>query len=73
MTLVNETNLVHYLFLVQVRILSILFITSTCFGPLQVRRQEEQLYLCDTWYSFCIADCLVCRSICSCVPVSYTQ
>jgi hypothetical protein len=29
---------------------SILFITSTCFGPLQVHRQEEQLYLCDTWY-----------------------
>jgi len=29
---------------------SILFITSTCFGPLQVHHQEEQLYLCDTWH-----------------------
>ena len=28
---------------------SILFITSTCFGRLQVHHQEEQLYLCDTW------------------------
>jgi len=57
--LVNETNLVHYLFL------------ATCFGPLQVHHQEEQLYLCDTWYLlFCIPDCLVCRSICSCIPDS---
>ena len=39
---------------------SILFITSTCSGPLQVHHQEEQLYVCDTWYLlFCIADCLV--------------
>ena len=46
---------------------SILFVTSTCFGPLQVRhRGGEQLYLFDTWYLlFCIADRLVCRSICS--------
>ena len=42
---------------------SILFITSTCFGPFQVHHQEEQLYLCDTWYLlFCTADSLVCRS-----------
>jgi len=43
--LVNETNLVHNFFLV----FSVnLYITSTCFGPLQVHNQEEQLYLCDT-------------------------
>jgi len=41
---------------------SILFITSTCFRPLQVHHQEEQLYVCKTWYLlFCIAYCLVCR------------
>jgi len=57
--LVNETNLVHSFCLC---ILSILFITSTCFRPIQVHHQEEQLYLCDTWYLlFCTADCLVCR------------
>ena len=40
----------------------ILFMTSTCLGTLQVHHQEEQLYLCDTWYLlFCIAGCLVCR------------
>jgi hypothetical protein len=48
---------------------SILFITSTCLGPLQVHQQEEQLYSCNTWYLlFCIAVCLVCRSIRSCTP-----
>ena len=31
-------------------ILSILFIPSTCFEPLQVHHQEELLYLCETWY-----------------------
>jgi len=56
--LVNETNLVHCLFLLYS---SILFLTSTCFGPLQVHHQEERLYLCDTWYLlFCKVDCLVC-------------
>jgi hypothetical protein len=29
---------------------SILFVTCTCFGPLHVHHQEEQLYLYDTWY-----------------------
>ena len=56
--LVNETNLVHYF---SYCISSILFLTSTCFGPLQVHHQEERLYLSDTWYLlFCTADCLVC-------------
>jgi len=41
--LVIETNLVHSF---SQCISSILFITSTCFGPLQVHHQEEQLYLC---------------------------
>ena len=35
--LVKEINLVHNI----LSILSILFITSTCFGPLQVHHQEE--------------------------------
>jgi len=35
--LVNENNLVHNI----LSISSILFITSTCFGPLQVHHQEE--------------------------------
>ena len=63
--LVNETNLVHSLFLVY--FVNFLFITSTCFRPLQVHHQEEQLYLCNTWYFvFCIADCLVF----TCIPDS---
>ena len=41
--LVNETNLVHSS---SQCISSILFITSTCFIPLQVHHQVEQLYLC---------------------------
>jgi len=54
--LVNETNLVHNLF--SAYFVNII-ITSTCFGPLHVHHQEEQLYLCDTWcVLFCIADCL---------------
>ena len=37
---------------------SVLFITTTCFGPLQVHHQEKQLYLYDTRYLlFCIAEC----------------
>jgi len=44
------------------RILPISFITCTCFGPLYAHHEEEQLYLCETWYLlFFIADCLVCR------------
>ena len=40
---------------------SILFIISTCFGPLQVHHQEEQLHICDTSsFLLCIAECLVC-------------
>jgi len=34
---VNETNLVHNI----LSISSILFVTSTCFWPLQVQHQEE--------------------------------
>ena len=46
----------------------ILFITSKFFGPFEVHPQEEELYLSDICYLlFCIADCLVCRSICSCI------
>jgi len=41
--LVNETNFVHSF---SHCISSVLFITSTCFGPLQVHHQEEELYLC---------------------------
>ena len=34
--------------------------------------QEEQLCLCDTWYLVCcVGDCLVCRSICCCIPDSH--
>ena len=52
---VNNTNLVHNLFLVYLPI-------STCFGWLCAHYQEKQLCLCDTWYlSFCVDDCLVCR------------
>jgi len=53
--LVNETNLVHTLFLVYLSI-------STCFGRLWAHHQEKKLYLCDTWYLlFCMDDYLVCR------------
>jgi len=39
---------------------------STCFGQLCAHHQEQQLYLCDTWYLlFCMDDCLVC------IPDSY--
>jgi len=62
--LVNETNLVHDLFLVYfINFICNLYIFRTSPGP------SSQLYLCDTWYLvLCIADCLVCRSICSCIP-----
>ena len=50
--LVNETNLVHNLFLIYLY-LSI----STCFGRLWAHHQEIQLCLCDTWYLlFCVDD-----------------
>ena len=63
--LVNTANSVHYLFLVYLS-------TSTCFGPLCAHHQEKQLCLCDTRYLlFCVDGCLVCRSICSCIPDSY--
>jgi hypothetical protein len=67
-SLVNESNLVQYFFLVY----SVNFIYNpTCFGPLQFHHQEEILYFRDTWYLlYCITDCLVCRSICSCIPDS---
>ena len=48
------------------------FLFSTCFGRLYAHHQEKQPYLCDTWYLlFCMNDCLVCRSICSCIPDSH--
>jgi len=54
LSLVNNANLVHNLFLVYLSI-------STCFGRLCAHHQEKQLCLWDTWYlSFCVDDCLVC-------------
>jgi len=53
--LVNETNLVHNLFLVYLSI-------STCFGQVWAHHQEKQLCLCDTcycysvWMTVCIPD-----------------
>jgi len=48
------------------------FSISTCFGRLWAHNQEKQLWLCDSWYLlFCVDDCLVCRSICSCIPDSH--
>ena len=42
---------------------------SICLGRLCVHHQEKQLCLCETWYLlFCVDDCLVCRSMCSCIP-----
>ena len=33
---------------------------------------SEKKTVCDTWYLlFCVDDCLVCRSICSCIPDSH--
>jgi len=61
--LVNKAKLVNNLFLAYL-CLSI----STCFGRLCAHHQEKQLCLCDTRYLlFCVDDCLVCRSICSCI------
>ena len=41
--------------------------TSTSFGPLQARHQDEQLCLCSTQYLlFCIDDCLVCSQLYLC-------
>jgi len=57
-TLVNKANLMYNLFLVYLSI-------STCFG----RLCAHHLCLCDAWYLlFCVDDCLICRSICSCIP-----
>jgi len=61
---VIKTNLVDNLFLVYLSI-------STYFGRLWTHHQEKQLCFCDTWYLFCVDDCLVCRSICSCIPDSH--
>jgi len=49
------------------------FISFACmFRQLCANHQERQLYLCDSWYLlFCMDDCLVCRSICSCIPDSH--
>jgi len=56
---------VHNLFSVYLTI-------STCFGQICAHHQEKRLCLCDTWYLlFCVDDCLVCRSICSCIPDRY--
>ena len=62
---VNKANLVHNLFSVYLSI-------SICFGRLCAHHQGKQLCLCDTWYLlFCADDCLVYRSICSCIPDSH--
>jgi len=58
--LVNKANSVHNLFLVYLSI-------STCFGRICAHHQEKQLCLCDTWY---LLFCLVCGSICYCMPDS---
>jgi len=58
---------VHNLFLVYLSI-------STYFGRLCAHHQEKQLCLCDTCYLlFSMDDCLVCRSIRSCIPDSHTH
>jgi len=56
---------VHNLFLVYLSI-------STCFGKIWTHHQETQLCFCVTWYLlFCVDDCLVCRSLCYCIPDSH--
>ena len=51
-----------------------LYLFCTYFGWLCACHQEKQLYLYDTWYLlFCIDDCLVCRSICSCINLYMLQ
>jgi hypothetical protein len=61
----NKANLAQNLFLVYLSI-------STCYGRLCAHHQEKQLCLCDTWYLlFCVDGCLVCRSVCSCIPNSH--
>ena len=63
--LVSKANVVHNTFLVYLSI-------SACFGRLCAYQHEKQLCLCDAWYLlFCVDDCLVCRSICSCIPDSH--
>jgi len=65
--LVNKTNLVHNLFLVYLSV-------STCIGQLWVRHQEKQLWFCDTrYFLFIVDDCLIWRSICSCISDSNPQ
>jgi hypothetical protein len=56
--LVNETNLVHVLFLQYFfNFIYNLYMFRTSLGP----PSGGKLYLCDTWYLlYCIADCLVC-------------
>ena len=67
--LVNKATLVHSLFLVQLFLVYLSI--STCFGRLCAHHQEKQMCLCDTWYLlFYVDDCLVCRSIRSCIPDS---
>jgi len=65
--LANKANIVHSLFLVYSSI-------STCFSRLCAHHEEKQLCLCDLWYLlFCVDDCLVCRSMCSCIPDSHKR
>jgi len=42
---------------------------ASAYQTLCAHHREKQLCLCDTWYLlFCVDDCLVCRSICFCIP-----
>ena len=42
---------------------------ASAYQTLRAHHQEKQLCFCDTWYLlFCVDDCLVCRSICFCIP-----
>ena len=68
---VNEINLVHKVLSI---FSSILFITSTCFGPLQVHQQENNCIYTTLGISFCcIASCLVCRINPAHQTASYTE
>jgi hypothetical protein len=65
---VNETNLVHNLFLVYLSV-------STCFGQLFAHRQEIQLCFVTIGTCYSVWMCLVCRVefIPPCIPDSSTQ
>ena len=67
-SLINKVNLVYNLFAL---CLFLVYLSiSTSFGRLCAHHQEK-LCLCDTSYLlFCLDDCLVCMSMCSCIQDS---